>query len=214
MISLHLVAVSLLKFCQHLLFSYDTSTSAGDDNQDQGGGVVVVTESSKTYEITPDSSLRVARLVQAERACWDAGGCCLRLAGLYDLQRGAHNYWLTSNSSSGGKVVAGSPDGLINLLHYEDAAAACRAALRAGPRVCQSKAFLISDGHPLSRYAICHSALKAKVYQQQGFVMPSFAGDDDQPGARSKIYDGTVSNQLLNWRPRYESFDAFMEANA
>jgi nucleoside-diphosphate-sugar epimerase len=174
----------------------------------------VVTESSKIYEISPDSSLRVARLVLAERACWDAGGCCLRLAGLYDLQRGAHNYWLTSNSSSG-KVVAGSPDGLINLLHYEDAAAACLAALRAGPGVCQSKTFLISDGHPLSRHAICHSAFKAKVYQQQGFVMPSFAGDDDgQPGSLGKIYDGTVSNQLLNWRPRYESFDAFMEANA
>jgi nucleoside-diphosphate-sugar epimerase len=197
--------------CQHLLFSYDTSTADGD-NQDQGSGVVV-TESSKIYEITPESSLRVARLVRAERACLDAGGCCLRLAGLYDLQRGAHNFWLTSNS--GGKVVAGSPDGLINLLHYEDAAAACLAALRAGPRVCQSKAFLISDGHPLSRYAICHSALKAKVYQQQGFAMPSFAGDDDQPGSsRGKIYDGTVSNQLLNWKPRYESFDAFMEANA
>jgi nucleoside-diphosphate-sugar epimerase len=168
-----------------------------------------VTEASKINKVTADTSPRVARLVNAERASLAAGGCCLRLAGLYDLQRGAHNFWLTSGS----KVIPSSPDGLINLLHYEDAAAACLAALRAGPGVCRSKTFLISDGHPMSRYAICQSALKAKVYQQQGLAMPSFAGEE-QPWALGKIYDGSVSNQMLHWNPRYESFDAFMEANA
>lgn len=150
-------------------------------------------------------SPRITRLVNAELACLTAGGCCLRLAGLYDLQRGAHNFWLTK------QLVQSSPDGIINLLHYEDAAAACLAALRAGSSVCRNQAFLISDGHPMSRYAICQSALKAKVYRD--YEIPTFDGSD-QPWALGKIYDGMESNRQLNWKPMYESFDAFMEANA
>jgi nucleoside-diphosphate-sugar epimerase len=59
--------------------------------------------------------------------------------------RGPHNFWLTS-----GKSVSGRPDGIINMLHYDDAAGACLAVLKAGPGVCRGKAFLISDGHPIT----------------------------------------------------------------
>lgn len=163
-----------------------------------------VTESSQlAYE---DSSPRIARLVNAEKACLEAGGCCIRLAGLYNLSRGPHNFWITS-----GKGVTSSPDGIINLLHYEDAATACLAALKAGPSVCKGKAFLISDGHPLSRYQICKSALKAKFYSE--YSMPEFVGSKDQPWALGKIYDGSWSNAALDWTPKYKSFDDFMELN-
>lgn len=153
------------------------------------------------------SSPRVARLVNAEKACLEAGGCCLRLAGLYTLQRGPHNYWITS-----GKGIDSAPDGLINMLHYDDAASACLAALKAGPAVCRGQAFLISDGHPISRYGICVSALKADAYK--GYSMPEFTGGNDQPWALGKIYDGSASNSALQWSPKYKSFDDFMEANA
>ena len=45
-----------------------------------------VTESSLLADT--ESSPRVARLVNAEKVCREAGGCCLPLAGLYNLHRG------------------------------------------------------------------------------------------------------------------------------
>jgi nucleoside-diphosphate-sugar epimerase len=131
----------------------------------------------------------------------------LRLAGLYTLDRGAHNFWLTSGKG----IVSGSASGMVNLLHYEDAAGACVAALKAGPSVCQGKAFLISDGHPLTRHQICVSALQAKSYRQ--YSMPRFDAPNDQPWASGKIYDGSASDAALQWKPRYASFDSFMKAN-
>ena len=163
-----------------------------------------MTESSPLADA--NESPRIARLVQAEEACRQAGGCCLRLAGLYNLQRGPHNFWLTS-----GKGVSGGANGLINMLHYDDAARACLAAVKAGPTVCSARAFLISDGHPISRRNICESALKAKVYQKA--KMPEFLGGEDPILALGKVYNGAASNQVLHWKPVYESFDAFMRAS-
>jgi nucleoside-diphosphate-sugar epimerase len=142
-------------------------------------------------------------MVNAEMAALEVGGCSLRLAGLYNLQRGPHNYWIMS-----GKDIASSPDGIVNMLHYDDAASACLAALKAGPAVCSGKAFLISDGHPLTRYGICKSALKAAAYK--GYSMPEFTGGDDL----GKVFDGSASNVALQWSPKYKSFNDFMEANA
>jgi nucleoside-diphosphate-sugar epimerase len=166
----------------------------------------VVTETSPLAE---DVTARVARLVQAERAAINAGGCALRLAGLYNLQRGPHNFWLTSS-----KPIAGAPEGLVNLLHYDDAASACLAALQAGPTVCRGRAFLISDGHPTSRHDICASARQAAIYATCDMPTFSVAADSTPPMALGKVYDGSVSNALLSWTPKYESFDAFMKANA
>ena len=163
-----------------------------------------MTEVSHIADIT--SNPRIAKLARAEQACLDASGCCLRLAGLYNLQRGAHNYWLTS-----GKEIAGPPNGLINLLHYEDAAGACLAALEAGPSVCKGKVFLISDSHPMTRKEICESSLKAKVYQS--YDIPKFTVEDDETGPQGKTYDGSVSNQLLQWAPKYRTFDEFMASH-
>ena len=160
-----------------------------------------MTETSSLAD--PNESPRVARALQAEANVRDAGGCCIRLAGLYNLNRGPHNFWLTSD-----KGVSGGPNGLINMLHYDDAAAACLAALKAGPGVVNGKDFLISDGNPISRKGICESALKNKMYER--YSMPEFRGSDDPLMALGKVYDGSASNKALNWKPRYESFDAFM----
>lgn len=165
----------------------------------------IVSETTPTADTT--NNPRVERLVKAEQVCLNAGGCCLRLAGLYDLTRGAHNYWITS-----GKPISSSPDGMVNLLHYYDAASACVAALKAGASVVQGKVFLISDNHPLSRYLICEFALQARVYQQ--YDMPEFTGTDEQPWAKGKIYEVANSMKALNWQPFYPSFEEFMESNS
>ena len=93
-----------------------------------------MTESTPTANAA--NNPRLERLLKAEHACIEAGGCCLRLAGLYNLQRGAHNFWLTS-----GKEIQGIESGIVNLLHYDDAAGACLAALKAGPSVCSKRSF-------------------------------------------------------------------------
>jgi nucleoside-diphosphate-sugar epimerase len=142
-------------------------------------------------------------LLNAEAACLKNGGGCLRLAGLYTLERGAHSFWLKS-----GKEIAGRKDGIINLLHYDDAAGACLAALKAGPIVTASKVFLVSDGNPTTRQGIIESALKAKLYN--GMKRPEFAGDHGEGGMLGKIYDGSFTNEALKWNPRYSSFDDFM----
>jgi nucleoside-diphosphate-sugar epimerase len=203
----------------HAVADAATSLWAGRE----GGGVFVFTSSGGVYgpgevdtnvvnefspTADPESSPRVSRLVNAEKNCRDIGGCCLRLAGLYNLDRGAHNFWLTS-----GKPVLGSPDGIINLLHYDDAAGACVAAMVAGPSICDGTNFLISDGNPLTRMQICQSALQARMYSNQS--LPEFV-NQNQPGmlALGKVYDGSYSNQQLKWKPSIASFDEFMKSHA
>ena len=185
-----------------------TSSGAvyGDDYDDD-----VVTEATPVAGDAA-SNPRVARLRRAEAVVLAAGGCCLRLAGLYNLQRGPHNYYLTQfGGGATNKKIEADPHGRVNMLHYEDAATACLAALRLEPAVAQKRIFLISDGHPTSRYDLCRYALSAAFYRDMR--LPEFAASSSN-APRGKIYDGTLSNQMLQWTPRYTSFQAFMEANA
>ena len=91
-------------------------------------------------------------------------------------------------------------------LHYDDAASACLAALKVGPTVNSKRTFLISDGNPTTRKGICESALKCASYSQ--YAMPRFLGPED--GLKGKIYDGSKSDDALQWKPKYDSFDSFM----
>lgn len=181
-----------------------SSVWAGRDS----GGTFVFTSSGAVFggndgEIVTETSPltdtpRAMRLIQAENAARSEGGAVLRLAGLYLLERGAHNYWLQS-----GKDVDGRADGVVNLLHYDDAAGACMAALQA---FVGDGTFLVSDGSPLTRKEICEVATKARMYS--GKSMPKFLGTDADP--KGKVYNGSWTNQVLKWEPRYASFDAFM----
>lgn len=72
------------------------------------------------------------------------------------------------------------------------------------------KTFLISDGNPTTRYGICESALKCPVYSE--YEMPRFLGPEN--ALRGKVYDGSKSNDALQWKPAYASFDTFMSTLA
>ncbi len=50
-----------------------------------------------------------------------AGGCVVRLVGLYHANRGAHTYFLKLGK------VSRPPTYTVNLIHYEDAADLCLA---------------------------------------------------------------------------------------
>lgn len=183
-----------------------------------GQGSFVLTSSGAVYGETTDtvnestplsatSTPRIDRLRKAEAACTRAGGVCLRLAGLYDLERGAHNYWLKSP-----KPIAADPNGIVNQVHYHDAAVACYQCLNKLPSL-RSSILLLSDGNPLSRREICQAALQSSRYQS--FAMPEFAASGTPAGvtALGKIYDGTETNRILDWKPEHESFAAFMKTH-
>lgn len=171
------------------------------------GTIATVNENSALPDPSASSSGRLERLIRAERTVLQHGGTCLRLAGLYSLERGAHNYWLTR-----GTKVRGRADGIINLLHYDDAAGAVLAALMAEPSIVNGKVFLISDGTPMTRQEICQSSIKARKYH--GMTIPKFLGDDKDKEPIGKVYDGSHSNKVLKWCPRYKSFDSFMSSHS
>ena len=56
------------------------------------------------------------RLRDAEERLLAAGALVVRLAGLYDQDRGPHRVYLRNRTSSR------RPDGLVSLIHYDDAA--------------------------------------------------------------------------------------------
>lgn len=93
-----------------------------EEEEGGGGGSFIFTSSGAVYEgidgetvdessataSDPDSNPRAFRMVRAEDAAVHHGGCALRLAGLYSLERGAHNYWLDATDRAA--VVGGGEE--------------------------------------------------------------------------------------------------------
>jgi len=126
--------------------------------------------------------------------------------------------------------VKGKEDGVVSLLHYDDAAGACVAALRMriggdgdGMRGDDTtnnnnddddddggRVFLVSDGSPTTRRGICESALKSERYSDES--MPIFEEGTDVGGTTGKVYDASWTNKALGWKPVYPSFDEFISS--
>ena len=126
-----------------------------------------------------------------------AGGTVVRLAGLYTLDRGAHNAWFNMGE------VKQRPDGLINQVHYDDAAACVVAALANGAA---GATYLAADDAPLSREAICRAAARAPRFA--GKPMPRFVGEG---GGTGKVLDSARTRRELGWAPARATFDAFID---
>ncbi|CAM9174545.1 unnamed protein product [Discosporangium mesarthrocarpum] len=180
-----------------------------------GEGTFVFTSSSGIYAendggtVTEQSPLsdspRAAKLRGAELACTQAGGCVVRLAGLFSLERGPHNFWL------GKEEVTSSPDGLINLLSYEDAAGVVIAVLLAHQ---QGRVFLAADHCPMTRRDICAAALSHPMYSDRSMPQAGGGGEAGTGGRREgkgKVFDSRVTRRDLSWEPRHTSFAEFIE---
>ena len=162
-------------------------TSSGSVFRENSGGQV--DELSATVETE-----RATALLAGEEAVVGGGGCVVRLGGLYTLTSGPHNYW-----GRGGQFSA-KPGGLINLLHYEDAAEAVVRGLQQPDKV-RGQRFLVSDGTPVSRQEIVSAAGVADRVQ--------FTGGDDIDGKR---YDTTKIRTSLGWQPTYASIREFYKS--
>jgi nucleoside-diphosphate-sugar epimerase len=148
-------------------------------------------------------SARTSTMLAAEEAVLARGGCALRLAGLYSPLRGPHTFWVSK--AARGEVLDTHSDGLVNLLHYEDAAAACIAALLVEGRP-GGEVYLAVDDEPVSKKEICLSALASALFPPDT-PMPRFASE---LGPMGKICDGSFTRKALNWAPKHKSFRTFM----
>jgi len=129
---------------------------------------------------------RTERLLVAEAAVRDVRGMVMRLAGLYDHARGPHRvYFHTAESSL-------RPDGLINLIHYDDAANLCLAALTLGQPL---TTYLGSDQAPLTRTDLVERTRTCGLFGPHELGEPTrFTG---QGGPLGKRLDGRWSRHEL-----------------
>ena len=138
--------------------------------------------------------------VAAEEPIRAAGGIVVRLAGLYDFDRGPHRVFLRNETSPR------RPDGLLNLLHYDDAAALCVAALARGE---PGSVYLGCDDQPLTRQALVDAALESDLYD--GALRCAFSGEDGPIGRRC---NSAETRRLLDWRPAHSGFRAWLRSLA
>ena len=168
-------------------------------------GMMVFTSSSAVYaeaegglcvEGSPvGTSERVARMLAVEAVVRSAGGAVVRLTGLYDAGRGPHRVYLRKAESPR------RPDGLVNLIHYDDAARLCRRALLRGRA---GATYLGCDDQPISRAELVAAAVE---WAGRG-------GDEAAPGCRftasagplGRRCDSAATRAELGWSPRWASF--------
>ncbi|KAL6581867.1 hypothetical protein OROMI_005881 [Orobanche minor] len=173
-------------------FSYIIFSAPPYGNPDYSGEV-----SSDTPVVPIGRSPRTDNLLKAEKVVLEAGGCVVRLAGLYKVDRGAHTYWLEKGTHDI------RPDHILNLIHYEDAASLSVNILK---KKLRSRIFLGCDNHPLSRQELMDLVNKSGNYSKK---FEAFTGTSDPLG---KKLDNSKTRAELGWEPKYPSFAQFLES--
>ncbi|KAF6998543.1 hypothetical protein CFC21_014658 [Triticum aestivum] len=134
-------------------------------------------------------------LLRAENVVLEAGGCVLRLAGLYKIDRGAHYFWLRKGT------LDSRPDHIINQIHYEDAASLAIAIMKKRPR---ARIFLGCDNKPLSRQEIMDAVNKSGKFDTE------FQGFTGTGGPLGKRMENSKTRADIGWEPQYPSFTEFL----
>ncbi|XVF28412.1 hypothetical protein REPUB_Repub15cG0027300 [Reevesia pubescens] len=166
-----------------------TSSSAPFDCNDNGPC------DEDTPPVPIGRSPRTDILLKAEKVVLDFGGCVVRLAGLYKIDRGAHFYWLQKGT------VDACPDHILNLIHYEDAASLSVTILK---KKLRGRIFLGCDNHPLSRQELMDLVDKSGKFSKK---FEAFTGTSDSLGKKLK---NTKTRNELGWEPKYTSFAQFL----
>eukprot|EP01025_Chloroclados_australasicus_P037683 TRINITY_DN384_c2_g1_i1.p1 TRINITY_DN384_c2_g1~~TRINITY_DN384_c2_g1_i1.p1 ORF type:complete len:312 (-),score=23.52 TRINITY_DN384_c2_g1_i1:311-1246(-) len=147
-------------------------------------------------------SPRLDKMLLAEKHTLEAGGNVLRLVGLYHCNRGAHTFFLS-------KGTVERPAGyVVNLIHYEDAVGMCQKILEHEDKEepFKGQLFLGCDNHPISFKDMMEATMKSGKFE--GGV--EFVGP--QEVSEAKLVNNEITMKRLNWKPKYESFQSFMES--
>ncbi|XP_068662734.1 uncharacterized protein [Aristolochia californica] len=173
-----------------------------------GDGSLLFTSSTATYDCNDNSlcdeesaivplgrSPRTDVLLRAEQAVLEVGGCVLRLAGLYNADRGAHVYYLEKGT------VEARPDHVLNLIHYKDAASLSIAIMK---KKLRCRIFTGCDNHPLSRQEIMEWVNKSGKFNKK---FHGFTGTSDPLGKR---LNNSKTREEIGWEPKYTSFPYFL----
>ena len=115
------------------------------------------------------------------------------------------------------------PQGLINLLSYEDAADIVVSALIAGrpePNPLENPTagqkikghiFLACDDQPTTRHDICEVALGHPFHGWKKMPQFEMTGQcRDQSGAK-RLYDSSSTREALGWQPKWASFEEYFD---
>ncbi|CAK9199281.1 unnamed protein product [Sphagnum troendelagicum] len=189
-----------------------------------GVGSLLFTSSTAVYDVSDNGpcdenspivgkgrSPRTDVLLGAEEEVLKVGGSVVRLVGLYispplssihttvmvhNRDHGAHVYWLKKEH------VDARPDYILNLIHYEDAAALCINILS---KMTRGQIFLGCDNTPVSRQEIM-DVLK----QNKSFERGDFQGFTVADGPLGKKITNNETRRKLGWQPKYGSFASFV----
>ncbi|XP_044980814.1 uncharacterized protein LOC123448108 isoform X2 [Hordeum vulgare subsp. vulgare] len=140
-------------------------------------------------------SPRTDILLKAENVVLEAGGCALRLAGLYKKDQGPHVFWLSKGT------VDARPDLIISMIHYEDAASLGIAIMK---RRLRGRVFVGCDNQPLSRQEIMDRVNRSGKFDGK---FEGFTGAD---GPLGKKMDNSKTRAEIGWEPKYPSFTEFL----
>jgi nucleoside-diphosphate-sugar epimerase len=131
-----------------------------------------------------------------------SGGCVLRLSGLHTLERGPYYFYLKSDG-----VVQDAKDGLLNMIHYEDAAAAAYLVLDAPDEAVAGKVFNVAGPAVMQKDA-WRAARLHPLYAN--LPMPEF----QESAPSRKVYDATAIRKAVGWKPKFGSMVTFLEEKA
>eukprot|EP00798_Chlamydomonas_sp_ICE-L_P006362 gene6362-2991_t len=104
----------------------------------------------------------------------------------------------------------------INMMHYEDATRMTMSILKGeGSGPFRAQIFLGCDNHPITFTEMikhCNNSGRSELSGEVKFTLPEAEVGDKGKGKRC---DNTISRSVLGgWRPKFDSFQAFMEAGA
>jgi len=96
-------------------------------------------------------------------------------------------------------------EGLINLIHYKDAA---DVALKVLTRGLMGDVYLGCDDHPISRREIINSAVRAGVMPELDFQqVADKIFQSPHQDLFSKVCNANLTKRVLDWSPRHPRLD-------
>ncbi|MCH2176908.1 MAG: hypothetical protein MK193_14385 [Lentisphaeria bacterium] len=170
-------------------------------------GKAIMTSSTAVYaeqnggRTTEESPLahseRAHRLLNAEQHFYDARQHVVRLSGLYNAEKGPQNVFVKNTK------LDRNPDGLLNLIHYDDAATFVVQVLKKQPDL---KTLIATDGSPITRESLAQIAFATLENDLQE---PCKFNGKKNTGA-GRILDNSLSRSHLDWSPTWTSITEWL----